>query len=49
MMIENINLSIYIYVIHENTSYHCILFEDKELNMILPYENREIDEIMRRI
>jgi hypothetical protein len=49
MTTENIGLSIYIYVIHENTSYHCILFEDEKLNMILPYENREINEVLSRM
>ena len=42
---ENIGLGIYVYIIHENTNYHCILFENKEIKFILPFES-EIEELL---
>ena len=37
---ENIGLEIYVFIIHKNINYHCILFEDKEAKFILPFESR---------
>jgi len=45
MTIENIGIGIYIYIIHENKSYHCVLFEDRNIKFILPFE-REIEDIL---
>ena len=42
---ENIGIEIYIFIIHKNTNYHCILFEDKEIKFILPFE-RKIENIL---
>ena len=45
MAIENIGLEIYVFIIHRNINYHCILFEDKEIKFILPFES-EIEELL---
>ena len=45
MTIENIGIGIYTFIIHENTNYHCVLFEDKNIKFILPFE-REIENIL---
>ena len=37
-MIERIGLEIYVFIIHENINYHCVLFEEKGLQFILPFE-----------
>jgi hypothetical protein len=42
---ENIGMEIYIFIIHNNTNYHCILFEDKEIRFVLPFE-LEIEELL---
>ena len=42
---ENIGLGIYVFIIHKNRNYHCILFEDKEIKFILPFE-AEIEELL---
>ena len=47
MHCEKVGLEIYVFVIHANTSYHCILFEDKELKMVLPFE-AEIENVIYR-
>ena len=42
---ENIGLGIYVFIIQRNTNYHCILFEDKEIKFILPFES-EIEKLL---
>ena len=43
MHCEKIGIEIYVFVIHTNLSYHCVLFEDENMRMVLPFE-REIEE-----
>lgn len=45
MTTENIGLEIYIFIIQENTNYHCVLFEDKGIRFILPFEG-ELENIL---
>ena len=45
MIKERIGLEIYIFVIHSNSNYHCMLFEEKGLQFVLPFE-AEIEEIL---
>ena len=45
MTTENIGIGIYIFITHENTKYHCVLFEDKNIKFILPFEE-EIENIL---
>jgi len=47
MTTENIGIEIYIYIIHKNTNYHCVLFEDKNIRFILPFE-AEIEELLSK-
>ena len=47
MTTENIGIGIYIYIIHKNTNYHCVLFEDKNIRFILPFE-AEIEELLSK-
>ena len=42
---ENIGMEIYVFIIQGNTNYHCILFENKEIKFILPFE-LEIEELL---
>ena len=42
---ENITLEIYLFIIHQNLNYHCILFEDGNTQFILPFE-RDIENII---
>jgi hypothetical protein len=42
---ENIGIGIYIHIIHKNKGYHCVLFEDKDIEFILPFEE-EIEDIL---
>jgi hypothetical protein len=44
-MIERIGLEIYVFIIHTNINYHCIIFEDKEIKFILPFED-EIENLL---
>ena len=43
MTIENIGVEIYSYIVHSNLRYHCILFEEKDTRVMLPFE-RETEE-----
>ena len=45
MIKERIGLEIYVFVIHSNLNYHCMLFEDKVLQFVLPFE-AEVKEIL---
>ena len=45
MIEERIGLEIYVFVIHSNLNYHCMLFEEKGLQLVLPFE-AEIEEIL---
>ena len=45
MTTENIGIGIYTFIIHENTNYHCVLFEDKNIQFILSFEE-EIENIL---
>ena len=45
MFNKRIDMEIYVFVIHANLNYHCILFEEKEMKMILPFE-REIEGLL---
>ena len=45
MIEERIGLEIYIFVTHSNSNYHCVLFEEKEVQFILPFEAK-IEEII---
>ena len=45
MIEERIGLEIYMFVIHRNLNYHCILFEEKGLQFVLPFEAK-IEEII---
>ncbi|PKY57855.1 hypothetical protein RhiirA4_479242 [Rhizophagus irregularis] len=42
---DNKRIGIYIYIIHKNKGYHCMLFEDKNIKFILPFEE-EIEDIL---
>ena len=35
---EEIGIKIYEFVVHKNLMYHCLLFEDREIKVILPFE-----------
>ena len=37
---------IYEYIIHRIIGYHCILFEEKELKFVLPFEAK-IEELLK--
>ena len=45
MIKERIGLEIYMLIIHKNLNYHCILFEEREVQFILPFEAK-IEEII---
>ena len=38
MYSEKISLEIYEFVIHKNLMYHCLLFENKDIKVVLPFE-----------
>ena len=42
MTVENIGVEIYSYIVHSNLRYHCMLFEEKDIRVILPFE-KEIE------
>ena len=42
---KRIGIEIYIFIIHSNLNYHCILFEEKGVQFILPFE-LEIEKIL---
>lgn len=42
---KKVDIEIYVFIIHANLNYHCILFENKDLKFILPFE-KEIEEIL---
>ncbi|PKY35344.1 hypothetical protein RhiirB3_456024 [Rhizophagus irregularis] len=41
MTTENIGIGIYIYIIHKNTSYHCLMEEDKYNEIIENIDNEQ--------